>query len=76
MDFWSWITHQINNNRDAISGDRGGGDGSCHAMALQAKLRLFKKHPVNWDKMQVDGETMEYMVAIAIELYEVKANLE
>ena len=34
------------------------------------------KHLVNWNKMQVDGETMEYMVAIAIELYEAKANLE
>lgn len=37
---------------------------------------FFLKHLVNWDKMQVDGETMEYMVAIAIDLYEAKATLD
>lgn len=38
--------------------------------------KVILKHLVNWNNMQVDGEAMEYMVAIAIELYEAKANLE
>lgn len=47
---------------------------SCNGII--SKKASFLKHLVNWDKMQFDGETVEYMVAIAIELYEAKADLE
>lgn len=40
------------------------------------KFFFFCKPLVNWNEMWADGEIWEYMVAIAIELYEAKANLE
>lgn len=61
MEFWSWITHQINTNKDVISGDRWGVDNPCDAIALQVKKLLKKsKTLVNWDEIQVDSETLDY----------------
>ena len=35
----------------------------CNSITIK---KVFFKPLVNWDEMQVDGEILEYMVAIAI----------
>lgn len=48
---------------------------SCSSIAMKKSLKK-PKHLVNWDEMHVDNEILEYIVAVAVQLYEANNHLE